>query len=390
MAPSNPLNTDYKIATKSIANRIKKFLPNIIDCSQTGFIKGRYIGENIRLIQETIEKLENENSPGLLFFADFEKAFDSISHKYILRCLKSFNFGADIIRWVKCFYQGANSCVQNAGHMSDFFSINRGVRQGCPLSPYLFIICIEILSLTLQKDHDVTGIKINGKEFKSTLFADDATFAMDGSLKSFKKLICILDDFRSISGLKLNVNKTIILRVGSLRFTNIHHLENMRFEWTSESAKTLGIIFSNDKTKLFKNNLLPKLNDFVNCLKRWDHRKLSLMGIVTVVKTFALPKLIYPLTVLDNTTEEIIKKIKTEIFNFIWESKPDKIKRSVLMQDYKNGGLRLLNVDYFIEALKAGWVKRIFDETNKGLWKEFYLEKLNIFGGNLILECIEY
>ena len=80
-----------------------------------------------------------------------------------------------------------------------FFSINRGVRQGCPLSPYLFIICIEILSLTLQNDHDVTGIKINGK---STMFADDATFAMDGSLKSFKTLISILDDFRLILGFK--------------------------------------------------------------------------------------------------------------------------------------------------------------------------------------------
>ena len=171
-----------------------------------------------------------------------------------------------------------------------------------------------------------------------------------------------------------------------MQYTAIFH-ENMTFEWTSESAKTLGIIFSNDKTKLIKNNLLPKLNDFVNCLKRWNHRKLSLMGKVTVVKTFALPKLIYPLTVLDNPTEEIIKKIKTEIFNFIWESKLDKIKRSVLMQNYKNGGLRLLNIDYFIEALKAGWVKRIFDETNKGFWKEFYLEKLNIFGGKLILEC---
>ena len=77
----------------------------------------------------------------------------------------------------------------------------------------------------------------------------------------------------------------------------------MRFKWTSESAKTLGIIFSNDKTKLIKNNLLPKLNDFVNCLKRWNHRILSLIGKVTVVKTFALPKLIYPLTVLDNPTE---------------------------------------------------------------------------------------
>ena len=78
------------------------------------------------------------------------------------------------------------------------------------------------------------------------------------------------------------------------------------------------------------------------------------MGKNTVVKTFALRKLIYPLTVLNNPPEHIINKIKTEIFKFIWESKPDKIKRSVKMQDYKNGGLRLINVDYFIEALKAG------------------------------------
>ena len=115
------LNTDYKIVKKAIANRIKKFLPKIIDSSQTGFIKGRYIGENIRLIQETIEMVEKENMPGLLFFADFEKAFDSISHNYIIKCLESFNFGAYIIKLVKCLYQGANSCVQNAGFMSNFF-----------------------------------------------------------------------------------------------------------------------------------------------------------------------------------------------------------------------------------------------------------------------------
>ena len=151
-----------------------------------------------------------------------------------------------------------------------------------------------------------------------------------------------------------------------MRYTNIQHLENMKFSWTSESAKTLGIGFANDKEKLIENNLLPKLNDFENCLKRWNHRKLSLMGKITVVKTFALPKLIYPLTVLNNPPEHIINKIKTEIFKFIWESKPDKIKRSVKMQDYKNGGLRLINVDYFIEALKAGWVRRILDEQNKG------------------------
>ena len=105
------------------------------------------------------------------------------------------------------------------------------------------------------------------------------------SMKSYMYEILIS---RLISGLKLNVNKTTILRVGSLKYTNIQHLENLRFLWTSNSAKTLGIIFSNDKKKLIKNNLIPKLNDFVNCLKRWNHRKLSLMGKITVVKTFAL------------------------------------------------------------------------------------------------------
>ena len=161
----------------------------------------------------------------------------------------------------------------------------------------------------------------------------------------------------------------------------------MKFEWTSESAKTLGIVFSDEKHKLIENNLLPKLNDFINCIKRWNHRKLTLMGKITVVKTFALPKLIYRLTVLENPPEEIIKKIKNIIFMFIMDSKPDKIKRTILTQDYKKGGLRLTNIDYFIETLKAGWLRRIFDEKNKGLWKEYYLEKLNNFGGKIILEC---
>ena len=82
----------------------------------------------------------------------------------------------------------------------------------------------------------------------------------------------------------------------------------MRFLWTSNSAKTLGIILSNDEQKLIENNLIQKLNDLKNCLKRWNLRKLSLMGKISVVKTFALPKLIYPLTVLDNPPVDILKK----------------------------------------------------------------------------------
>ncbi len=241
---------DYKIATKAIANRIKKALPSIIDHSQTGFLKGRYIGENIRILYETIDNVNETNSPGLFFFADFEKAFDTVEHAFLIKVMQKFNFANDIINWVKLFYSGAKSCVSNNGHLSDFFSVNRGVRQGCPLSPYLFIIAIEILSKSIINETDITGIKLGNTEHKNTMFADDATFMTDGARKSFETLIHIIDEFSKISGLKLNIKKSTVLRVGALKNTNIIIGPEKKFNWTSISAKTLGIIFSNNNADI--------------------------------------------------------------------------------------------------------------------------------------------
>ena len=287
-----------KIVTKTISNRIKKYISHIIENSQTGFIKGRYIGENIRLIQETKEALEEEYHPGLILFADFEKAFDSISNDFMFNCLKCFNFGTDIIRWINCFYNDVKSSVTNSGYMTEFFHIKRGLRQGCPLSAYLFIICIELLAAAVRENKNIGGISLFGNDFKSSMFADDATFALDGTFNSFRGLIDVLEAFKSVSGLKLNNKKNTVLRIGSLRNATVEYLKHLNFLWTSESAKTLGIVFFAESKIMQEQNLYPKQNDFTNCLKRWQHRKLTLMGKITVIKTFALPKLIYPFTVL--------------------------------------------------------------------------------------------
>ena len=92
-----------------------------------------------------------------------------------------------------------------------FFSIERGVCQGCPLSPYLFIICIELLSHKISSVDELKGIRFSGKELRKSLFADDASFILDGSLRSFETLINILDNFANISGLKLNARKCQVL-----------------------------------------------------------------------------------------------------------------------------------------------------------------------------------
>ena len=160
--------------TKAISNRIKKVLGSIINDSQTGFLKGRYIGENILTIFEVFEHLNEENKSGLIFFADFEKAFDSVDHNYIFKVLDYFNFGNSFISWIKMFYKDAQSCIINNGHMSDFFKIERGVRQGCPLSPYLFILAIEVLYKSVNNDANIKGIILQDREIKNTAFADDA------------------------------------------------------------------------------------------------------------------------------------------------------------------------------------------------------------------------
>ena len=164
--PISLLNTDYKIGTKALANRMKDVLPEIISHTQTGFVKGRYIGESVRLLEEVLDYVETNNIPCLLFFSDFEKAFDSVDHDYLLETLKHLNFGENFIKWIKVFYTNAHSCVLNNGHMTDGFNIERGVRQGCPLSPYLFITAIELLSYQIEHNQTVKGIDIENIHIK--------------------------------------------------------------------------------------------------------------------------------------------------------------------------------------------------------------------------------
>ena len=119
--PITLLNCDYKIATKSIASRMRKVIPRIINHDQTGFLKNRFIGENIRLLDSIINYTDTEQIPGLLLFVDFEKAF-------IEKTLKCYNFGPSLIAWIRLFYTDIISCIQNNGWTSEFFTLGRGVR----------------------------------------------------------------------------------------------------------------------------------------------------------------------------------------------------------------------------------------------------------------------
>ena len=122
--PISLLNMDYKFATKTIAAKIKKQLLNLMYPDQTGFLKRRYIGENIRQILDAIETYEKWKEPGLIVNVDFDKAFDSIEWSYIIsymfKLLKYLNFGSSFVKWIKTFYSNITSCVLNNDYTSNY------------------------------------------------------------------------------------------------------------------------------------------------------------------------------------------------------------------------------------------------------------------------------
>jgi len=103
-------------------------------------------------------------------------------------------------------------------------------------------------------------------------------------------------------------------------------------------------------------------------------------------KTFAFPKLIYPLQVLANRKQCIIKDINTKMYSYLWDGKPDKIKRDIIIKDYKNGGLKMIDIESTIVGLKSTWVHRIIYNSNSIIVR-LYKTHLKQFGENLFFEC---
>ena len=364
--PITLLNTSYKIASSVIAERIKSVLLTIIHSSQNGFISGRNIGNNLRLIYDILVYTDLNNIPGQLLLVDFEKAFDSVAWSFIDKCLDFFNFGPNLKHWIKTFYSNINSCVAVNGQYSSWFPIQRGCRQGDPCSPYIFLICAEILSLLLRNNENIKGINIGSAENPLiSQFADDATLFLDGSRKSFEHSIKTLNYFASISGLGLNIEKTQVVWIGSMKNSTIKYLENVKLKWNPESFKVLGVIFSTNIENIVQLNYNNKEDEIKRLLRTWSKRHLTPYGKITVIKTLVLPKLVYLFCNIPDPPDTFIQTIDKMFFEFLWDYKPSKVKKSVVCSPYENGGLRMIDLKSFLASMKISWVKRIITDDNQ-------------------------
>lgn len=232
----------------------------------------------------------------------------------------------------------------------------------------------------LKKNKDMKGIKIGETEYRLSQFADDTTIILDGTERSFVEAMNILRLFANISGLKVNSSKTRAVWIGSRKFCGETFNHRYKLDWNQTDFTILGIKFSFNLDKMIKLNFKEKIKQTEHELKQWSKRLLTPFGRITILKTLIISKFNHLFISLPNPPEEIINKLNKMFFNFIWQSKVDRIKRDVLMQEYDKGGLKMIHLDKYILALKCTWIRRlIITEANyKNIFEKTYTEVSNL------------
>ena len=368
--PISLLNVDVKIGSKAIAKRLEKVLPHIIHYDQNAFVKGRTIFDATRTISDVMDFTKARDYKGIMTAIDFEKAFDSVNWNFLSKALESFGFGESFRAWIKTFYNNISSSVTNNGFSTPSFNLKRGVRQGDPLSPSLFIIVLELLAISVRNDNQIRGIKIDGNELKLVIFADDMTFFVRDT-RSHLTLINTINLFSTYSGLCINHDKTEILLLGNMEIK----ASELGVKEIRKVVKILGVHFTHDHYLFYKMNFQTIEKSLRESLKGWSWRGLTLLGRIQVIKSFAIPKILYRASLI-STKKDFIKKINNLLYSFVWKGK-DKVKRNALINSLEQGGLKMPDIESMIKAQRVLCIKK-FIETNPAGWKlflGFYLKR---------------
>lgn len=178
-------------------------------------VPGRKITTNIHIAQDLIDTINANGDKATIILIDQEKAFDRISHNFMIKTLIAFGFPENFIKWVKILYNNITSRVKINGYLAESFDIERGVRQGCPLSCLIYVLCAEVLAIEIRRNDNIQGYKYNNfqNEQKLFSFADDMNICKTTNQSLFE-LFKVLHGYELASNAKVNQDKTKALWIG--------------------------------------------------------------------------------------------------------------------------------------------------------------------------------
>lgn len=338
----------YKVISKILANRLKEILPSCIAPNQSAFIKDRLMMENILLASELVKDYHKDSiSSRCALKIDISKAFDSVQWPFLINILKAIDIPDIFIHWIELCIATATFSVQVNGELAGFFRSKRGLRQGCSLSLYLFVMCINILTCMLDKAAADRRFGFHPRCRNMSLthlcFADDILVFSDGRSRSIQGILEVFENFAAKSGLRISLDKSTIFMAGITQVHKNNILHQFPFEVGSLPVRYLGLPLL---TKcMTASDYLPLLEKIRSCITSWTGRFLSFAGRLQLIKS-VLSSLTNFWLAAFRLPNSCIKELERLFAAFLWSgpelnTRKAKLAWHVVCRPKSEGGLGL-------------------------------------------------
>ena len=363
--PISLLNSDYKIASKVITERLKAVMPSIVHSDQTCGVVGRNIFSNLLLVRDSLDMIDKTDETGILVTLDQEKAFDRVDHDFLLRVLVKFGFGPNFCQWVRLFYNNVFSRIICNGNLTAPIFLGRGVRQGCPLSPLLYVLVSEVLSTQVRKCREIEGFRLpgaGGLQFKISQYADDAT----NFLKTERSLRLLLETVRTYekgSGAKLNTSKSEAMWLGRWRANTA---TPFGLKWVNK-MRILGVHFSNGLLSVENDNWKHILDKMETVLNLWSQRDLSFLGRAMIVNVLGASRFWHVAKVLP-PPGWVVQRYNKIVWPFIWKGKMESVSRQRCCAPVNKGGLNIVDFQTKCLSLRLSTLVSLRDSFGSQKW----------------------
>ncbi|KAJ0837719.1 putative RNA-directed DNA polymerase [Helianthus annuus] len=362
--PINLVGVISKVVSKVIANRMRKVMDNIISEAQSAFLRGRYILDGPLIVNELISWSRKKKSKAFILKIDFEKAYDNVNWKFVVNILHQMGFPPKWCSWIMGILESASSSVLVNGAPTYTFKCEKGMRQGDPLSPFLFLVVMEALSCMMHSAREeglVKGIALpnNGPTISHLLYADDAIMVGEWSKQEVINIVRVLRCFFICSGLKINLEKSLLYGIG----TSSTECEDMANEVgckaRSPPFKYLGLMVGANMNHV--SNWHPVYESFRARLAKWKAHLLSIGGRVVIIKS-VLESLLTFYFSLYKAPKKVIQELESMMKKFLWggggsleERKMHWVAWAKVSRHKKDGGLGLSKLQEVNTALLSKW-----------------------------------